>query len=609
MNFAQPHQLWWLWVVIVLSIVFYRLGIHQRKKIERWISPQLWKSIIPEYSQKTYYWKSFFLSLSMIFLVIALARPQWGEKEETVPTEGLDLFFVVDLSTSMLAEDAAPSRLARAQVFIKKTLQNLSSDRVGIIGFAANPVLSVPLTTDFQYVSEIVDSLDPHSIPNQGTQLSLALEAAMKALERSGEDRNKTSRAVILITDGEDFGADAMAAAKKIKEFGTYFASFQVGTTEGSPIPIRDDSGVLQTYKKDRAGKPILSKVNPDLLEKISTEAGGKSLALVNADDSAYLLVKQLKALKRGRIEDQRVVTRIDRFILFLIPAFVFLLSFLFTGYRLAAVIFMLIPISGEANETSSVRSYWEARRGEKSYQNKSYPSAAQSFQSAQKMDLENPALIFNEATALAQPQENAPGTPGTSNPPAPDAQNQKDHAATAASKFNLSTQKALNQGDYELAAKSLFNEGILHAKNKNNAEAFDRLSKAAEIAKLSKQTDLEKLAREELARLAIRQKEEQKNRSKDQQDKKEDKKNESDPNKKDNEKDKGNDPDKNQDKNNPDQQNKSGVEPKREYKSGTVSKDVAESIMNDLSDREKQLYQNRNKKEKRPGSSNENDW
>jgi Ca-activated chloride channel family protein len=609
MNFAQPHQLWWLLIVIVLSIVFYRVGIHQRKKVERWIHPSLWKSIIPEYSQKTYYWKSLFLCLSMIFLVIALARPQWGEKEETVPTEGLDLFFVVDLSTSMLAEDAAPSRLARAQVFIKKTLQNLSSDRVGVIGFAASPVLSVPLTTDFQYVSEIVDSMDPHSIPSQGTQLSLALEAAMKALERSGEDRNKTSRAVILITDGEDFGADAMAAAKKIKEFGTYFASFHVGTTEGAPIPIRDDSGVLQTYKKDRAGKPVLSKVNPDLLEKISTVAGGKSLALVNADDSAYLLVKQLKALKRGRIEDQRVVTRIDRFILFLIPAFIFLLSFLFTGYRWAAVMFIMIPLAGEANETSSVRSYWEARRGEKSYQNKNFPSAAQSFQSAQKKDTDNPALIFNEATALAQPQDNSTQTPGTPN--APDPQNQKDHAKTAASKFNQATQKALNQGDYELAAKSLFNEGILHAKNKNNAEAFDRLSKAAEIAKLSKQPDLENLAREELARLAISQKEEQKNKSKDQQDKKDEQDNkknekkESDPNKSGSENDKGNDPE----KKNTDQQNKSGVEPKREYKSGTVSKDVAESIMNDLSDREKQLYQNRNKKEKRPGSANENDW
>ncbi len=177
----------------------------------------------------------------MFFLGIALLRTQWGQREETIQSEGMDILFALDLSNSMLAEDTPPSRLSRAQSFIKKSLTNLADDRVGIVAFAGKAFLTVPLTTDFGYVAEVVDTLNPSMMANQGTNIQEAIQVSMRAFERGGEDDHKTSRAIILISDGEDFSEDALKGVQKLKDFGAGFMTLSIGTPEGAPIPIRND--------------------------------------------------------------------------------------------------------------------------------------------------------------------------------------------------------------------------------------------------------------------------------------------------------------------------------------------------------------------------------
>ncbi len=379
-SFAHIQALLLIPALIALFALLSYASARSRKKIESWINPSLWNQIIPEFNKKTHRLKHALLTLSVIFICIALARPQWGEVDEVIQTEGMDIFVLLDLSNSMLAEDASPSRLARARTFIKKLLQQIENDRVGVIGFAGNAQLSVPLTTDFQYVGDLVDTLDPGTIPSQGTNISEAIDAATRALERSGEGEHKNTRSIILITDGEDFGEDALVAAKKIKEFGAGFFALSVGTTDGAPIPLRTDNGILQTYKKDSSGKTVLSKVNKDLLAKVADHAGGQFFELVNPDDAAFALAKQLKRFNRGGKQEQRVIIKIERFTWFVFMGLVFLFLYLSTGYKKARIFFIGFLVFGAshlfssrafASNTDSVRSYLKSRNGNAQYGNK----------------------------------------------------------------------------------------------------------------------------------------------------------------------------------------------------------------------------------------------
>ena len=600
MNFANPKFLWFIPAALLLGILVTALAKRQQKRLAQWIAPDLWKFVIPEYKKKIFTLKNITLTIAFLFLAIALSRPQWGEREEVIQSEGMDILFVLDISNSMSAEDVAPSRLKRAQSFIRKILPLLPNDRAGIIAFAGSAYLAAPLTTDFDYVSEIADSLEPNMITNQGTEIGQAIEVAIQAFERSGEDDHKTSRAIVLISDGEDFGKDPLAIAQKVADFGAGFFALSVGSAEGAPIPIRSESGVLQTYKTDHSGKQVLSRVNKDLLSKIAEIAGGKFSDLVNPDDSAYSVARQLRDFHRSAVKDQRIVTRIDRFQIFLAIAILFLFLHLFLGYRRVSwsrkvklltppslvLLFLFLP---QQSSAQSLNTYLNNKKAEKQYKNGDFDGAAKSVEEARKDDPDNATLQFNEGTALAKAH--------------------KDEEAL----FHLaeSSKKALSQGDYDTAAKALYNEGITHLENKNMKDGYDRLTKAIEMAKITGQSDLETKSRDALYN-AI---EKQKQQSKENQDKKnggkgdEKGKNQSSSDEKNDDsksnpgkKDSSGDQDKKKNS------SQAGQEP-RNFKSGTLSKDVAESIMNDLSDREKQLYQHRMKNGKRGEVNRDKDW
>jgi len=528
------------------------------------------------------------LSLGVFFTLIALLRPQWGEHEESIESKGMDLMFVLDLSNSMLAEDVNPSRLNRAQSFIKKTLSQLADDRVGAVGFAGKAFLAIPLTSDFGYVNEVIESLNPTAIMDQGTEIGEAIDVAIKAFERGGSDTRKTSRAIILISDGEDFGKEATSVANKVKDFGAGFFAFSVGTPEGAPIPIRNESGILQTYKKDRTSKTILSKPNPDLLSKIASSAGGKFFELTNVDDASYILVKQLLTFHRESTKEQRQITKIDRFQIFLsLGVLLIFFSFCISYSRFTkkALTVLLVCLYSSSVSAQTFGGFWKNRRGVQQYNDKNFEDSSKIFEEARSKDSENPIIEYNQATALAKAKK----------------------TEDAIFHYEDSTKKALNQGDYETAAKSLYNEGLIQKENKNFPEAFQKLTNAIEMAKISNQPELEKKARQALLQTSQEQQQQQKKKqddkgdSKDQKDQKQNQKDQKD----------GKDEKDQKDQQNQGPQKDQPMEDgkKREFKSGTLSKDVAEGIMNDLSDREKQLYQRKMKDKKTKESQNEKDW
>jgi Ca-activated chloride channel family protein len=592
MNFANAQALLLLPIGFALFALTGFLYYLRQKRMAAWIEPQLWPTVIPEYRKSVFNLRFYSLALAFFFLVLGLARPQWGEREEVMTGEGMDILVLMDLSNSMAAEDVAPSRLNRAQTFVKKLLPLLPRDRVGIIGFAESAYLAAPLTNDFGYITEMVETLNPGVIQNQGTNVGNAIETAIRAFERGAEDDKKTSRAMILITDGEDFGKSVRTFAERVKDFGTGFIVFSVGTTEGAPIPIRNEAGVLQTYKRDLNGKPVVTRVNKDLAAEVASLAGGKYFELVNPDDAAYTAAKQLASFGRGLQKEQRNVVRIDRFQYFLALALLFFLIHLFVGYRrtrllptiprrwisasmIALVAGATVPLVAQGQ---SLDSYLKSKKGLNEYRGGDFETSAKYYDSAHNADRDNPTLEFNEATALAKAKR-------------PDE---------AIPHFQESTRKALNLGDYESAAKSLYNEGVTQHEAKKMDEAYDRLTKAIEMAKISNQPELERKAREAL--MAVAEQQQQQKDQKNDQNSKDDK----------NSQEKSDPKDGKDDKNNPDQKNQQPQQldtRKRDFKSGTLSKDVAEGIMNDLSDREKQLYNKRLKDQKGREVPHDKDW
>ena|GEM_PF-1333600 len=604
MSFANAHLLWMIPAVLILCGLGYFYGKHQQKRLAQWVGASLWKKVIPGFSKRIFVLKNLFLALSLFLIAFSIARPQWGEHEEVIHSQGMDVLFLVDLSNSMLAEDVAPSRLNRTQTFIKKTLDNLPDDRVGVVAFAGSAYLAAPLTNDFGYLSEIIDSLSPTAISNQGTQIGNAIEVGIGAFERGAEDDHKNSRAFVLVSDGEDFGDDAIQSAEKLKKFGAGFFVYSVGLPEGAPIPIRNDSGVLQTYKKDRLGKPIISKVNRDLMAKIANAGGGKFAELVNADDAAYSLSKQLSGFNRTSNQEHRQVTKIDRYPYFLALGILFFLIHLSLGYSrrrpgvvVALATLSMIPLMPTRARAQSLDSYLNAKRASRAYHKKDFENSARGYEGARRDDAESPELQFNEGTALAKGKR----------------------AQDALFNFEEATKKALSRGDYETAAKSLYNEGLTQSEQKNLPEAYNKLTKSIEMSKISNQPDLEKKARQALVQLIQKQKQQSQQQKNQDQQKKQDQnqsqnqKNQNSQDSSQNSKDSKNQKNQKDQDGQKNQQNKNQPQPEdgkqRQFKSGTLSKDVAESIMNDLSDREKQLYQKRMKQQKSREAPNDKDW
>lgn len=584
MTFGASRYLAMSVVFMCFFIFVWFFQTKRQKMLFSWIKPEHWGSIIPDFSQKKFSLKWWFFNIGMAFVLISLLRPQWGEHEEIIENKGMDILFVLDLSNSMLAEDVNPSRLARSQSFVKKTLTQLSDDRVGLIGFAGRAFLAIPLTTDFDYVGEVVDSLSPSVISEQGTEIGEAIDVAIKAFERGGTDTRKTSRAIVLISDGEDFGKNPTDVAAKIKGFESGFFAFSVGTPDGGPIPVRTDNGILQNYKKDRSGKTIISRTNPDLLSKIASAGGGKFFEISNADDAAYILTKQLSAFHKDSTKEQRKVTKIERFQYFLGLGIALLILSLTLSYqplfrKITLFLFLFLIVNPNYAKSQTWDGYWKNKQGNGLYSKKQFEDSAKQFETARNHNQDNPIMEFNQATALAK--------------------SKKDEDAVF--HFEETTKKALNQGDFETAAKSMYNEGILHKQNQNYDESLHNLTNAIEMAKISNQPELEKKARMALLKAAQEQ-QQQKNQQQSRSDKEK---------KEQKEKDKQKSKSEQQDQNDNKSQSpsKEVQEQKREFKSGTLSKDVAESIMNDLSDREKQLYQKKIKERKNKEIQNEKDW
>jgi Ca-activated chloride channel family protein len=276
MRIAAP-QMFWLLVVMVLPLIGFLWWAWRRRQvlIAQFISPRLLGQLKVGVSPSRQKARLTFIVLAVIFIIVALARPQWGRTQEEVRQRGLDIIVAIDTSKSMLAEDVPPNRLARAKLAALDLVRRAKTDRLGLVAFAGAAFLQCPLTLDDAAFSQSVDSLDTRAISQGGTAIAEAIDEARKAFKKDAENH----KVLVLFTDGEDQDSEAVTAAERAAKEGMIIFTVGIGTPEGELLRIRDERGRID-YIRDEQGNPVRSRLNEDLLQKIARATKGFYLPL-----------------------------------------------------------------------------------------------------------------------------------------------------------------------------------------------------------------------------------------------------------------------------------------------------------------------------------------
>ena len=319
----------YLLLLIPLMVLGYVLfTIWKKRVLKSLASAKMIDYIAPERSSFKGWFKQILFWLGWAFICLGLVNPQIGTELETVKREGVDLVFAIDVSKSMLAEDIAPNRLEKAKRLTSELINQLVSDRVGIIAYASSAIPHLPITTDYTAARLFLSSLDTNMISSQGT----AISAAMRLAETFFDDENQTNRVVCIISDGEDHGDDALAAASRAAQLGITFFTVAVGTEKGSVIPIK--TGNSTSYKKDEKGEVVITKSDFNQMQSIAKATNGLFLDGTNTEDVVTAIIDRLKDMDKQEFEVKQFAKFKDQFQWFLgIGLFLIVLD-LFLFYR-----------------------------------------------------------------------------------------------------------------------------------------------------------------------------------------------------------------------------------------------------------------------------------
>ena len=290
-NFAQDQFLALL-LLIPFFFVIQALVLKLRKnRIRKFGDENLVRQLMPSYSASKVWIRLTFFALGFFFFVIGLSRPQIGAKIKEHETKGAEIMIALDVSNSMLAEDYSPNRLDRAKLAISRLVDKLRDDRIGLIVFAGNSFVQLPITTDYVSAKMFLNSISTESVPIQGTAIGEAINTAIRSFSAQSEK----SRAVIVITDGENHEDDPVAAAKQAAEMGVRVFTIGVGSPEGKPIPM--DGELL----KDKDGNIVVTRLDESVLQDVAAAGNG---AYVRAGNSEFGLNPIIDDIRK--MEDEK---------------------------------------------------------------------------------------------------------------------------------------------------------------------------------------------------------------------------------------------------------------------------------------------------------------
>ena len=324
-RFEQPFYLYLLILVPLVLVLFFLLLQWKKARLNKFGDPEVVERLMPEWSIKREWLKTGLFSFSLLFLLLAMANPQWGTRKQKVKAKSADIVIALDISQSMLATDISPNRMEKAKRFSSQLIKNLKGERLGLIFFAGSAYLQMPLTGDYAATELFIKSANPRQAGTQGTVITDAINLSNSIFSSD----SPYQKALVLITDGENHESEAIEAARQAAKDGTFIFCIGVGSQEGAPVPFKENG--KEFYKKDKSGFPIKSKLNVALLQDIAEAANGKFYLLDDGFSLTKKIVNDLSKIEKQEVE-QRSFTDYNSY-------FQYLLSFALFGLILESVI------------------------------------------------------------------------------------------------------------------------------------------------------------------------------------------------------------------------------------------------------------------------------
>ncbi len=301
MQFATPSAFYGLLLLPALVVLLVWSGRRRWKAAERLAEPSLLGRLSLGVSRGRDRWKASLLLVGVFFLVLAIARPQWGQGTDQVVARGVDVFLVLDTSFSMDATDVAPSRMERARYIASALIDRLQGNRIGLIVFSGNAFVQCPLTLDYGAAKIFLDTVGTGVVPEPGTNILQALEAASRGFVA----RDSKFKVVVLLTDGEETEGSVLRVAAKAKEDGIVIHTIGVGTPGGEPIPVRNENGDVTDYIRDDSGQPVLSRLGEETLSRIALETGGKYFRISEQDQEIDEIAGLVAGMEGEELQSQ----------------------------------------------------------------------------------------------------------------------------------------------------------------------------------------------------------------------------------------------------------------------------------------------------------------
>ncbi len=309
-----------------MVVLFVLVEFWKKRMQKRFADTQLLKRLTPSKSKFKSSLKLIFVLAGLTLLIIGLVNPKIGTKLETVKREGVDIVFAVDVSKSMLAEDIAPNRLEKAKRLVSEIINQLASDRIGIIAYAGQAFPQLPITTDYGAAKMFLQSMNTDMLSSQGTAINEAIELAATYYD----DEEQTNRVLFIVSDGEDHSEGSTIDAVDLAvEEGIKIYTLGVGKVKGGPIPIKRN-GIVERLKKDNQGEVVITKLNEDVLEEIADEGNGEYIDGSNTDEAVELIKEELNQMDKKEFEAKQFAEYKDQFQWFLAGGLLFFFFFFF---------------------------------------------------------------------------------------------------------------------------------------------------------------------------------------------------------------------------------------------------------------------------------------
>ncbi|MBF1605641.1 MAG: VWA domain-containing protein [Prevotella shahii] len=409
-RFEDPIYLWLLLLVPVLVLVAL-LGHRKRKKqLKAFGEPELLKDLMPDVSAYRPWVKLGLAVFTFALLVVMLARPQMGTKITHEKRNGIEAVIAIDVSNSMMAQDVVPSRLEKSKLLIENLVDHFTHDRIGLVVFAGDAFVQLPITTDYVSAKMFLQNIDPSLVATQGTDIAKAINLSM----RSFSQQKDIGKAVIVITDGEDHEGGALEAAKAANDKGVRVFILGIGSTKGAPIPLQEGG-----YLTDRNGQTVLTALNETMCKEIAQAGKGTYIHVDNTNDAQEKLNDELAKLQRA--DTQAVIyseygeqfQAVCIIVIILLIAEILILDIknpklrnihLFGSKKpMAMLLLLIVPTLAFAQ---SDRHF--IRTGNKLYRNQNYPKAEVEYRKAMSQNGSNAHAVYNLGNALMMQQKDS---------------------------------------------------------------------------------------------------------------------------------------------------------------------------------------------------------